>query len=550
VNNAIGENIYIIKNKNKSSYLNFDIDIDDLTDGIWEKNILTNEIYISPKLKKILGYSNNKLENSMEHLTALIHPEDIEKVLNSLENYLANKVTKFETEYRVKSKNGEYKWFLVRAKVVYDKNLNPLSILGINTDITEKKIAKKNLSESEERYRTLIELSPDAIFLESKDRNLFSNCSGAKILGFSSPEEILNKKPMDFIHPDCHEEVKSKLSHFLKNNLPIKDLQTKIIKKDGTVIDVEVLSKRIPFKDTIASMTIVRDITDRKNAENNLKAVMEENLSLLNKTLEYDKLKTEFFSNISHELKTPLNVLSCATQLMSSYQTNNQCKDCYGFSKYLKTMKQNSYRLLRLINNLIDITKLDSGFMQMNFKNNDIVSIVENITLSIGDYIKSNSIALEFHTDVEEKIIACDADMMERIMLNLLSNAIKCTPSKGNISVNIFDNKDSITLTVKDTGIGIPKDKQEIIFDRFRQVNSSLNRVHEGSGIGLSLVKSLVELHQGSICVNSEENKGTEFIINLPAKVVNNEPLTISEDQLYNKEKIEKIHIEFSDIYT
>jgi len=550
VNNVIGENIYIIKNNNKSSNLNFDIDIDDLTDGIWEKNIIKNEIYISPKLKKILGYNNSKLENSMEQLTALIHHEDLEKVLNSLEQYLDSKTTKFEIEYRVKSKNGEYKWFLVRGKIIYDNNLNPLSIIGINTDITEKKTAEKKLSESEERYRTLVELSPDAIFLETKDRNLFSNNAGAKILGFSSADEIFNKKPMDFIHPDCQAEVKSKLSHFLKNNLSITDLQTKILKKDGTVLDVDVLSKRIPFKDTLASMTIVRDITDRKNTEKYLKAVMEENLSLLNKTLEYDKLKTEFFSNISHELKTPLNVLSCAIQLMSSYQTSNQCKDCYNFSKYLKTMKQNSYRLLRLINNLIDITKLDSGFMQMNFKNNNIITIIKDITLSIGDYIKSNSITLEFHSNVEEKIIACDADMMERIMLNLLSNAVKCTPPYGRIIVEIFDNKDSITISIKDTGIGIPKNKQDIIFDRFRQVNSSLNRFHEGSGIGLSLVKSLVELHQGAISVNSVENKGTEFLIILPTKVLTNEPLAVSESQLFNNEKIEKIHLEFSDIYT
>ena len=181
-------------------------------------------------------------------------------------------------------------------------------------------------------------------------------------------------------------------------------------------------------------------------------------------------------------------------------------------------MKQNCYRLLRLINNLIDISKIDSGFLNPNLKNYNIVSVVEDITLSVAEYIQDKGVEVIFDTNVEEKIIACDPDNIERIILNLLSNAVKFTNAGDQITVEVMDNEDYIEISVKDTGIGIPEDKLKVIFERFRQVDNSLSRSHEGSGIGLSLVKALVDMHDGSINVNSNLGEGTEFIIKLPAR--------------------------------
>ena len=191
--------------------------------------------------------------------------------------------------------------------------------------------------------------------------------------------------------------------------------------------------------------------------------------------------------------------------------------------KYIKMMKQNCYRLLRLINNLIDITKIDTGYFHINEINYNIISLIENITLSVADYIENKGMSLIFDTDVEEKIIACDPEKIERIILNLLSNAVKFTPCGGNIIVNIEDNIDNICIRVKDTGRGIPAEKLDSIFERFVQVDKSLARDHEGSGIGLSLVKALVELHGGTISVKSKEGNGTEFIIYIPCKLVESE---------------------------
>lgn len=264
--------------------------------------------------------------------------------------------------------------------------------------------------------------------------------------------------------------------------------------------------------------------------------------------LEYDHLKTEFLGNVSHELRTPLNVILGTLQLLE--MQNQGIHQNVRTTKHLRTMKQNCYRLLRLSNNIIDLTNIDSGLYEVNMDNYDIVGIVQNTTLSIADYVKNHNIKINFFTNAKEKIILCDYDKIERILFNLLSNAIKCTNSGGEITVTIKETSDQIRLIVKDTGRGIAEEKQKIIFDRFRQGEDLLTRSHEGSGLGLSLTKALVEMHEGTISLKSKPGEGSEFIIEIPVKPLledsrkkrNHRPIKVEVSQL------EKINIEFSDI--
>lgn len=274
--------------------------------------------------------------------------------------------------------------------------------------------------------------------------------------------------------------------------------------------------------------------------------LISENRKLIEETREYDKLRTEFFSNISHELRTPLNIIFSTIQLIEkndSLVLNNQNKSV----KFIKIIKQNCYRQLRLINNLIDINKIDFGYLNLKLQNVDIVQLIESITLSTVDYVQSKNRKIIFDTNIEEKIISVDIEKIERIMLNLISNAIKFTKEEDRIVVSVLDQSDSIQISVKDTGIGIPEDKLELIFDRFRQVEDLYRRHQEGSGIGLYLVKSLVEMHSGSIKVKSYMDMGSEFIINIPSNNKNEGPIVnlLELDGLIEKEKIK---IEFSDI--
>ncbi|HEX9062820.1 MAG TPA: sensor histidine kinase, partial [Clostridia bacterium] len=273
-----------------------------------------------------------------------------------------------------------------------------------------------------------------------------------------------------------------------------------------------------------------------------------ENHRQLAEAKEIDRLKTEFFANITHELRTPINVIFATLQLFKHSTTGKQ--DISDTEKRIKIMRQNCLRLIRLINNLIDATKIDASFLELNLTNGNIIRLIEDITQSVADYVKERGIDLTFDTDVEEKVMAFDPDKIERIMLNLLSNATKFTNDGGSIFVSIFDKADRIVISVKDTGIGIPEDNKNTIFERFRQVNKSLTRDFEGSGIGLSLVKSLVEMHGGNISVKSELGQGSEFIIELQVKVLpDEEEAACSNCYKSSQEYIEKINVEFSDIY-
>jgi signal transduction histidine kinase len=266
---------------------------------------------------------------------------------------------------------------------------------------------------------------------------------------------------------------------------------------------------------------------------------------------QYDKLKTQFFINLSHELKTPINVIFASVQLISQINTGTKVEECITrINKHTKMVKQNCYRLIRLVNNLIDITKYDSGFLNIKLNNYNIVQIIENITMSIIKYAETKEIEVIFDTEIEEKNIVCDPDIIERIMLNLFSNSLKFTSQKGRILVNIYSKDDSVVITVKDTGIGIPEDKLNIIFERFRQVDDSLNRNNEGSGIGLSLVKSLIEAHHGTISVLSVIGEGTEFVIQLPVGEVSDKEYSYNNTNSKSQGMIDRISLEFSDIYS
>lgn len=274
-----------------------------------------------------------------------------------------------------------------------------------------------------------------------------------------------------------------------------------------------------------------------------------ENKRLIQKVMEYDQIKSEFFSNISHEFRTPINVILGTLQLIELKNTSTKSIITVDKTeRHFKVMKQNCYRLLRLTNNLIDITKIESGFFEISLHNNNIVQVVKDITLSVADYIKHKGLELVFNTDVEEIIMAVDTDKIERILLNLLSNAVKFSKTGGRISVNIKRESDNVTISVKDTGIGIPQEKLHVIFERFRQVDSSLSRNYDGSGIGLSLVKNLVELHGGRILVSSEYGKETEFTIELPIRIID-EDILVQPKQCTEKDYVQRIVVEFSDLY-
>ncbi|MGL5312476.1 MAG: ATP-binding protein [Peptostreptococcaceae bacterium] len=258
-----------------------------------------------------------------------------------------------------------------------------------------------------------------------------------------------------------------------------------------------------------------------------------------------ENMKNEFFSNISHELKTPLNIIYSTIQLLNFSLDKENFKELY--IKYKKTVDINCKRMIRLIDNIVDITKFEVGFKHPEYNNYEIISIIENLVMSTVNYAKMKGIDILFDTEIEELDMKCDPNMLERILLNLLSNSIKFTNKNGNILVYVQADEKWIRIKVKDDGIGIPIEKQATIFDRFVQGDKSITRQNEGSGIGLSIVKNLIDLMDGEINLYSDGQNGCEFIINLPNRRMTDDD-NVVETAIHNT-NLQSITLEFSDIY-
>jgi len=398
-------------------------------------------------------------------------------------------------------------------------------------------------------YSNLLELIPDSLILLNNNYIVYANKAAAKLLGAAKPSDIVGKRVRDFFVLSAYDiALIEQENDILYRNGIVPVIEKRYIRKsDNKEIFVETKHALVPYKGEKVVLNVSRDISERKKIQA-LKEKIKEKTLLLEKSKEYDKAKTEFFTNISHEIRTPLNVILGIIQLVEKKSDGSYEFDQGKILSYIKTLKHNCYRLLRLVNNLIDITKIDAGYLSMNFGKYNLVNVIENITLSVVGYSESKGINLIFDTNVEEKYMCVDPDKIERIVLNLLSNAIKFTEVGDEIRVTFTDLGDKVRISVKDTGIGIPENKQDKIFERFVQVDKSLSRKNEGSGIGLSMVKTFVEMHRGTIEVNSEYGNGSEFIIELPVCEFGSE--IICKDKPYDEyANVEKINIEFSDIY-
>ena len=242
---------------------------------------------------------------------------------------------------------------------------------------------------------------------------------------------------------------------------------------------------------------------------------MNKNQKLFNKLIKLEVSKNNYFVNLSHELRTPLNVLNGTIQLIKDFNKKGEIEP-NKLDYYMDIMTRNCNRLLNIINNIIDTSKLQSDNYVITKKNEDIVYIVEETILGLKDYIESKGIEFTIDTMVEEKIIECDKYEIERCIVNLVGNAVKFTPKGGKIDVFINDLDNAVEIRIKDTGIGISKENQLTIFDKFNQVIDSHSELKGGSGLGLTITKHLIELHNGHISVKSKLGEGSEFIIILP----------------------------------
>lgn len=366
------------------------------------------------------------------------------------------------------------------------------------------------------------------MFICDYDFNIFY--VNKKIKEYYNFQEETTKFKNDLLN---NENIYCKLKDIF-NDLDSKGYWSGLIKdyKTNEILDcyVQSLSMNNSNKQVLISYV---DISSKIKLEESLETLKLKDLQ-----------KDEFISNISHELKTPLNIFYSTIQLLEKFSQNENINFKEVFTKHNNSLKLNCKRMIRLINNIIDLSRLDLGILKPNYGNYNIILLIEDITNSIIPFALSKDLFLEFDTNIEEHYIMCDPIMIEKILLNLLSNAIKYSERNSTIYVYISVEKFITKISIKDEGCGIELKTQKHIFDRFVRADTTFTRLNEGCGIGLSIVKSMLDILNGDISVQSELGKGSIFEISLPNKIIKNK-----NNKNYEYKNSHNISVELSDIY-
>ncbi|MGM0502490.1 MAG: PAS domain S-box protein [Bacillota bacterium] len=494
--------------------------------GVFVFNKYREYIELNPKALELSGYSKAEILNKKIGNTGNII--DINKVRKKFKKLIEQGEVNGEFEFL--RKDGTQ----INVEVTASE-INENRYIGFAKDISQrKKIEQKIKNERDKLKKYFATTEAIVLRLDSNKRIKEINCSGCRILGYSK-EELIGKDWFDnFIKEEERERVEYIFDRLIEKK-ELLDGENKIVTKSGVERNIFWHNNLLTNEqgEVTGTLSTGIDITEVKS---------------LREELEYSRLQMQFFANLSHELKTPLNLIFSAQQMIELEQEKVNQESKEKIDKYLTIISQNGNRLLRLVNNLLDINKFEANSFQLDMGNYDLVKIVERTAFSVESYIEQKQRDFEFDSELEELIIACDPFNLERVLLNLLSNAIKFTDEDDEIKIKVRDLGEHVRIIVSDTGIGIPDKKQEQIFKRFRQADKSFNRNTEGTGIGLSISRLIIELHGGEIIVESKVGQGSKFIIELPINKLNEE---VKELEYYkcSQQLIERINIEFSDIY-
>ncbi|MBO3387387.1 HAMP domain-containing histidine kinase [Clostridium perfringens] len=387
------------------------------------------------------------------------------------------------------------------------------------------------LEKEELLFNKMISIIGDYTFIFKDEKLFYLNNEALEFLGISDKESIL------FENMEVLYEKILKKQVYLKEQERVDSYQEIIFKNlNGGYSNGEVYT--LPFGDNY-KIIIINDITKKNNA-------LRLNKYLKDK-LEEEHIKGEFFTNICHELRTPINVISSALQLNN---LNIENKNIKSIERNNLVIKQNCLRLIRTINNFIDANKISEGQIETNIMVLNIVEVVENILDASAEYINKKKINFIFDPDFEEIFIAIDSEFLERIILNLLSNSVKYGRKNGNIYVKIYFEGKDLVIMIENDGIAISYDEQKYIFDKFTKSNKALNRTQEGSGLGLYISKSLMKMQGGDLKVDIYEGHGNRFKLyfyDVDLFKETDRTEHIFNNNYYNLK--ERAEIEFSDIY-
>lgn len=480
---------------------------ENISDIIWTYDLNFICTYVSPSAERILGVSTE--EHIGKSLGELLTHESYLKAKEIYAEELALEMPGYVERYRSRTfelefnlPDGSTMWMEIRASFLRDAEGKPIGILGVTRDIEDRKRAEQELEGTKEKYRLLTENATDLIWQMDLDGKFTFVSQAVKHYGYE-PDEWIGHSLLEILPSHERELFIQRVANTSKSLSP-EQYEVQMLCKDGALVDMDVSVTTVAENGVpVRVQGISRDVTQRKAAEEALKIAKESAESA-------NQAKSEFLANMSHEIRTPMNGIIGMTELALDTELNKTQRE------YLNAVKTSSDALLTLINEILDFSKIEARrieFESIDFSLRDKIGDTLE-TLALRAHEKGLELAYHVPGDVPDKLIG-DPGKLRQIITNLVGNAIKFT-DKGEVVVEAeIESKENknvlLHFSVRDTGIGIPKDKHDEIFEPFSQGDDSTTRRYGGTGLGLTISKTLIEMMNGRIWVESEADKGSTF---------------------------------------
>jgi PAS domain S-box-containing protein len=479
-------------------------------DGIWDWDLRTNIVYYSPRYLEILGYNADEVQNLLDEWTKRIHPDDAENVIRANKRCADGEVDNFAVEYRMRHKDGAYRWILGRGASLKDERGVVIRMAGTHTDVTRRKRDEEALRESQDQLAKIFRFTPVGISITTRrdGRIVDVNETGARMFGHVK-SEVIGRTAHEVGLWRRAEEREALLAEMARaGSIFGKELDLR--HKNGSTVTVLYSAVANHAYGEPCILSVLVDITERKAMEQALRRSKEAAESA-------NRAKSEFLSTMSHEIRTPMNtILGMVDVLAGTSLTSDQ-------THAVKSIELAGAGLLGLLNDILDLSQIEAGGMVIEEKSCDIVELATQLAEMMRPDAdrKGLELRLEIQGDLPPRLFCCP-DRIRQILVNLLGNAIKFT-QQGHVVLEVastpsLSDGPRLRLAVRDTGIGIPADKQAVIFDRFTQINASANRQFGGVGLGLAICKKLAELMGGRIAVESAPGQGSTFTLSLPLR--------------------------------
>ena len=490
-------------------------------DGLWDWSVQTGKAFYSPRYKEMLGYAEADIGDTADEWSNRIHPDDAPGVMAALQPYMDGKPGSAAVEFRMRCKDGSWRWTLGRGMVVErDAHGKPQRMIGTNSDITARKQAEAALRDSEARFRTVVGVIPEAIVLHRGGKLLHINPAGVSMFGARSEEELIGKPILELIHPDYHQIVLERVKQGVELGANADVIEVRYVKLDGTCFDAAVQGRPIVLGNEPALLATLSDITERKRLEveldqhrHHLETLVaqrtRELVAARHQAEAANIAKSAFLANMSHEIRTPMNgILGMANILRRDGLNRRQLAR-------LDTIDTSAQHLLSVINDILDISKIEAGKFTLEQAPVVIGSLMANVRSILSERARAKGIDLRIETESLPTHLVGDPTRLQQSLLNYANNAIKFTET-GAVTLRTIKQDETaddvgVRFEVTDTGIGIAPEAMSRLFGAFEQADNSMTRQYGGTGLGLAITRRLAELMGGGAGAQSTPGVGSTF---------------------------------------